>query len=144
MDAPAGGGGEERRIELRRVPGGVPVPKPRPRVLTKRERRGRKLRRYFEQRRIAFARDRHRCVVCGRWARETHHIIPRSCGGSDEAWNLASVCVDRMTGGCHRLATGHVIKMRGNADRWEGEDALVIEMWQDAASTWVPQPRFLP
>lgn len=44
---------------------------------------------------------------------ERHHVIPRSLGGPDETWNLATVCVD-----CHdeRHKKG-TLKISGNADQ---------------------------
>ena len=45
------------------------------------------------QRRIR-ARDRHVCQVpgCSRAAVHAHHINPRSQGGTDDEWNLVSLC----------------------------------------------------
>jgi len=46
---------------------------------------------------FVYARDKGRCVSCGRKSRLTlHHIVPRSRGGVDEAMNLATLCVS-----CH-------------------------------------------
>lgn len=41
--------------------------------------------------------DYYRCRVWGCSCRkdlEVHHIIPRSKGGPDEAWNLITLCAD--------------------------------------------------
>jgi 5-methylcytosine-specific restriction endonuclease McrA len=126
------------------MPGGVACPKPRPAEIDRRDTKRTALDHYFDERKKAFARDEGCCVVCGKLATETHHIILRSKGGPDDAWNLASVCADRLTGGCHRLATRNVIKMRGNANLFRGPDKLVIEMWKSGPDRWVPVPRFRP
>ena len=47
---------------------------------------------YLEERRIVLARDGWECMLCGRPAVDTHHILYRSQGGPDEAWNLISLC----------------------------------------------------
>jgi 5-methylcytosine-specific restriction endonuclease McrA len=113
----------------------VACPKPRPTGLHRREKKVAALAHYLEERKVALARDQRRCRVCGKTATETHHIIARSLGGPDDAWNLASVCVNRLDGGCHRQLTDHIVTMRGNADEPNG---LVIERWNDDAGTWVP------
>lgn len=126
------------------MPGGIACPKRRPAELDRVASKRSVLGHYLAERQKAFDRDGHRCVVCGKTASEAHHIIPRSLGGPDDTWNLASVCADRMTGGCHRKATRKVIKMRGNADLFRGAEKLVIEMWKSGPDTWVPVPRFRP
>src|SRR5690242_8630320 len=66
-------------------------------------------------------RDQGRCRVCAKRCEigstfanrvERHHVIPRSLGGVDETWNLASLCVD-----CHddRHKRG-ILRITGNAD----------------------------
>ncbi len=117
------------------MPGGVPVPKSRPSELDRRDRKRAALAHYLAERQTALTRDQHRCRVCGKSGGETHHVIPRSLGGPDDAWNLATVCVNKLDGGCHRLIHRGVVKLRGNADESGG---LVIEMWRDDAGTWVP------
>jgi 5-methylcytosine-specific restriction protein A len=37
-------------------------------------------------------RDNHRCVLCGRPARQVDHITPVVDGGSDEPQNLRTIC----------------------------------------------------
>lgn len=38
-------------------------------------------------------RDRNRCVICeGTRKLEVHHVVPRSCGGSNYAENLVTLC----------------------------------------------------
>ncbi len=54
---------------------------------------------YLEVRREVLTRDRWRCLVCSKPAVDTHHILYRSQGGPDEAWNLISLCRT-----CHDLA----------------------------------------
>jgi hypothetical protein len=66
------------------------------------------------------ARDRHLCQVpgCGRRAVHAHHIIPRSQGGTDDEWNLVSLCASHHLNGIH----GGRIRVTGRAP-----DALVWE-----------------
>ena len=117
------------------MPGGVAVPKQRPAALDRRKKKQDALAHYFEERKKALQRDGGRCRVCGKRGSQTHHIVARSLGGADESWNLATVCVNKLDGGCHRLIHDTVVKMRGNADVPGG---LAIERWSDNAGTWVP------
>jgi hypothetical protein len=118
------------------MPGGIACPKPRPSGLDRREKKRAALVHYFAERQKAFTRDARRCRVCGKPGCETHHIIARSQGGPDDSWNLATVCSNRLDGGCHQLLTSHIVTMRGNAD--DGPNGLVIEKWDDNAGTYVP------
>lgn len=44
-------------------------------------------------RREVLKRDRYRCLRCGESKRlEGHHIRPRAQGGSDDFWNLMTLC----------------------------------------------------
>ena len=54
------------------------------------------------QRRIR-DRDRHVCQVpgCSRAAVHAHHIIPKSKGGTDDEWNLVSLCANHHLHGIH-------------------------------------------
>lgn len=53
---------------------------------------------YAAERLAALARDNYTCQVCGRYPSYiTHHIDPRSRGGSDSRENLMTVCPS-----CHR------------------------------------------
>ncbi len=47
------------------------------------------------------SRDRYRCRGCLYNSGEVHHILFRSQGGLDEAWNLITLCPS-----CHRRAHG--------------------------------------
>jgi hypothetical protein len=84
------------------------------------------------QRRIR-ARDRHRCQVpgCSRPAAHAHHIKARSQGGSDDEWNLVSLCAAHHLHGIH----GGRIRVTGRAP-----DGLVWEfgMRRSHAQTAVP------
>jgi hypothetical protein len=48
-------------------------------------------------------RDRHRCQVpgCSRPAAHAHHIKSRARGGTDDEWNLISLCVAHHMRGIH-------------------------------------------
>jgi 5-methylcytosine-specific restriction endonuclease McrA len=47
---------------------------------------------YKVVRALVLERDRGRCLLCRKAATDTHHILYRSQGGPDEAWNLISLC----------------------------------------------------
>lgn len=53
-----------------------------------------------EERYAILVRDNFRCVVCGIGGKdsdiilEVHHILPRSCGGSNDPSNLQVLCVE--------------------------------------------------
>ena len=53
---------------------------------------------YNNLRAYVFARDKYTCQVCKKRNKvlEAHHVVFRSCGGTDRADNLISVCTD-----CH-------------------------------------------
>lgn len=66
------------------------------------EERGVYPRNWDSLRRSVYARDRHRCTLCGRkggrrLALHAHHIVPLSRGGTNTLDNLATLCGD-----CHR------------------------------------------
>jgi 5-methylcytosine-specific restriction endonuclease McrA len=37
-------------------------------------------------------RDGHTCQACGMDGNSVDHIVPRSAGGTDEDWNLQTLC----------------------------------------------------
>lgn len=59
---------------------------------------------YYDVRYYVFARDEYTCQVCKKKNKilHTHHILYRSCGGTDRADNLISVCDDCHTGENHK------------------------------------------
>lgn len=59
---------------------------------------------FYNQRYYIFARDNYTCQVCKGKNKilQTHHIIYKSCGGSDRASNLISVCIDCHTNENHK------------------------------------------
>lgn len=62
--------------------------------------------RFFDERYYVFARDNYTCQVCGKSKNkilQTHHIIFRSCGGSNRVDNLITVCTDCHTSENHKL-----------------------------------------
>ena len=71
------------------------------------------------QRRIR-DRDRHLCQVpgCSRRAVHAHHIVAKSQGGTDDEWNLVSLCAAHHLHGIH----GGRIRLTGRAP-----EALVWE-----------------
>ena len=56
---------------------------------------------YARTRKLAYERDDGMCVLCGAPATETHHIIFRSRGGTNELKNIACLCRK-----CHEIAHG--------------------------------------
>lgn len=57
---------------------------------------------WIKRRKRILARDRHLCVPCLALgvptpAREVDHITPKAKGGTDDDWNLQSICV-----ACHK------------------------------------------
>lgn len=67
----------------------------------------------FEVRARAIRRDRRQCVPrvsphCERYAVQVHHILPSTKGGTDDLFNLVSVCWP-----CHQwIETGHPDRAR--------------------------------
>lgn len=52
-------------------------------------------------------RDNNKCVFCGAEAREVHHLIPLSRGGTTTMTNLVCVCKK-----CHEKRHNHLYKKR--------------------------------
>ncbi len=85
----------------------------------------------------ALSRDGGFCQVpgCSRAAAHAHHIDFRSAGGSDEEWNLGSLCAAHHLHGVH---AGHV-RVSGRAPdalTWElgrGYDGAPLEVFEPAA-----------
>lgn len=103
--------------------------KGRPIALDKQDARREKLTHYLEERQKAFDRDQKRCRVYGSTAIETHHVIPRSLGGSDDADNLLSV-----SRRAHDEFTKHILKVEGPTD---ANAPLRILKWSDAEKGYV-------
>jgi len=61
-------------------------------------------------------RDRGRCQVpgCSHRAEHLHHVRFRSRGGTDDAWNLVSVCTAHHLAGIHQ---GYIV-VSGEAPDW--------------------------
>jgi hypothetical protein len=59
---------------------------------------------FYDVRYYVFARDNYTCQVCKKRNKifRTHHIIYRSCGGTDRADNLITVCTDCHTSENHK------------------------------------------
>lgn len=100
----------------------IGIPKPRPRLLRKREAKATQARQWAELRRRVLRRDGGKCRVC-RFAKafEAHHVVFRSLGGKDVARNLISVCRE-----CHRDIHGHVVRLRWS-DSENPEKTLRVE-----------------
>lgn len=86
-------------------------------------------------------RDGYRCRACGHQCdpnavgllerAHRHHIVYRSAGGPDEAWNVCLLCP-----GCHDAQHNGLIDVRGNAD--EG-----LEIWRNDVDGWYMHKREL-
>lgn len=61
-----------------------------------------------ETRKLVYARDGYRCALCDDTAGlQIHHVMHRSCGGSDDPMNLITLCWR-----CHAEAHGTLIPER--------------------------------
>jgi 5-methylcytosine-specific restriction endonuclease McrA len=90
------------------------LPKPRPKVLEKREASTTKAREWRLVRQAVLRRDQWRCRVCGGKAYDVHHLLARSLGGKDVLANLVAVCRSD-----HELIHGHalILRWRDEQDR---------------------------
>lgn len=91
------------------------IPKPEPRVLTKRRKQKVDAKNERAAREITRKRDKGKCRIpgCKEAARHLHHIVFRSQSKAAR-WrtgNLVWLCPDH-----HRLAHAHIITISGNAD----------------------------
>lgn len=94
----------------------LPIPKPEPRIVTKRRKQKQDAQNERACRQIVKARDRGRCRIpnCREKAAHQHHIVFRSQSKArrfDPA-NLVSLCTDH-----HALVHAGRISISGNADR---------------------------
>lgn len=103
--------------------------KPRPTALDKHDRRVARETEYRENRKKAMARDRRRCRIYGLVAVETHHVVPRSLGGSHDVSNLLSVSKK-----AHDEFTANILKVEGSKD---ANGLLRILKWSDAEKGYV-------
>lgn len=64
---------------------------------------------FYNTRYYVFERDNYTCQVCGAKDKilQTHHIVYRSFGGTDRAFNLLTICTDCHTPENHKK--GHVL-----------------------------------
>jgi 5-methylcytosine-specific restriction endonuclease McrA len=64
---------------------------------------------------------------------QTHHIVYRSAGGTDEPGNCISLCFD-----CHRAEHGHELDITGDANgtliivRRHLETGRIVRQWESA------------
>lgn len=79
-------------------------PKPRPRVLTKRQKAALKASNKIKSCAIVRKRDGGKCRACGKPGNQAHHVVYRSHGGKDEPRNLIYVCT-----GCHQAIHAKVL-----------------------------------
>jgi 5-methylcytosine-specific restriction endonuclease McrA len=93
-----------------------PCPKPKPTLLAKRQRAADKKREWRNVQALVRARDRGRCVVCGRPGREVHHVLYRSHGGRSEPGNLALLCLR-----CHQDVHAHLVRLTRGLAGWISE-----------------------
>jgi hypothetical protein len=60
---------------------------------------------FYDERYYVFARDNYTCQVCKKSVGkilQTHHILYKSCGGTDRVDNLITVCTDCHTSANHK------------------------------------------
>ncbi len=84
------------------------IPKPRPRVLEKADKRKAIEQHRRDMKKAIFARDNGRCRCCGGTAHEMHELRFRSLGGERSLENSIALCNYRGKN-CHRLIQTHVI-----------------------------------
>lgn len=112
-------------------------PKARPRALTKADRSRSDAALYLKNRKIALARDKHVCRVCGGAGWQTHHVERRSHYGSKRVLekhdpsNLLTVCDE-----CHGLFTGNALKAVSTTTQGTNGPVLLTK-WDDRAGGFV-------
>lgn len=64
---------------------------------------------FYNTRYYVFERDNYTCQVCGKKNKilQTHHIVYKSLGGTDRAFNLITICTDCHTSENHKK--GHIL-----------------------------------
>ena len=64
---------------------------------------------FYNTRYYVFERDKYTCQVCGAKGKilHTHHIVYKSLGGTDRAYNLITICTDCHTPEKHKK--GHIL-----------------------------------
>lgn len=94
-------------------------PKPRPKLLDKRDTKAAQHTQWRKARAAVLERDGHRCRACGqKHGLDVHHVVMRSLGGSDDVTNLIALCRD-----CHTSVHGHVLLLRWNG---QGQPAKTV------------------
>lgn len=102
------------------------LPKPRPKLLDKRQAAATKDTNWRNVAAAVKLRDKGMCRLCGRKGVDPHHIVMRSLGGRDEVSNALLTCRR-----CHDDIHGHVIKLDGTAS------SLIIGRYSDELDQWV-------
>jgi 5-methylcytosine-specific restriction endonuclease McrA len=82
----------------------ISLAKPKPRVITQRQKAMERDRQYRQATAFVRKRDGGTCRVCRKPGSQAHHIVYRSHGGTDEPSNLILTCHE-----CHRLIHAHVV-----------------------------------
>ena len=78
------------------------------------------------QRKAIYRRDGYRCALCDSTKYiQIHHIIPRSCGGTDHPHNLITLCAD-----CHAAAHGMMLREWQDVTE-ETMDQAIVEYMSD-------------
>jgi 5-methylcytosine-specific restriction endonuclease McrA len=91
-------------------------PKPRPRLLDKRDKATEQARQLRQAREFVRKRDKGRCLVCGKPGHEVHHVTMRSRGGKHDPRNLVLLCSTH-----HRECHGHVLVPYQTKHGWRFE-----------------------
>lgn len=116
----------------------VSFPKPRPRVLDRREKKNAEETLYRKNAAIARARDKH-CRICGkREPLSTHHVRPRSLmrksPGKHAVENLLTVCWGPVS--CHQDLEDDILRVYPLTD--DGTNGKVlVERWDKAEDGYV-------
>jgi 5-methylcytosine-specific restriction endonuclease McrA len=93
------------------------LPRPKPMVVERRERRAAQAALIRTVRAAVWRRDQHRCRVCGRRTRlQVHHVQLRSHGGPWTTANCVLLCRD-----CHQEVHARIVIISGrDADVQDG------------------------
>lgn len=89
------------------------------------------------RRREVYRRDGYACALCGDVRHlQIHHILHRSEGGTDDAWNLITLC-DK----CHAIAHGHTFIVEDYMTQGDAEQAIneyMADLYARQGLAWNP------
>ena len=113
--------------------GGVPCPKPAPRLIDKRAEARAKERAWQQVKAEVRIRDCGRCRLCAAPGFDVHHVTYRSRGGKHETHNCVFLCR-----ACHADVHGGIVKLAGNAS---GPKGIRFARYSETAEDFAWQAR---